>query len=242
MRAPSTTVRRALAALVVAWGAGSAESASFGVSPVRADLDSRRPVASFVLRNRAATETVVQVDVAAWRQHDGADVLEPTNALIATPPIATIPAGGEQVVRVGLRPGAVPDSREQAYRLLFEEVPAAAPSEFQGLRVTLRMSLPVFVRAVGGGRPALQWQADLSAGGELVVSATNTGAAHAQVTSLDVAEDTGVAIATTPLAGYVLAGQRREWRLPLARHPASLRLHGRTTTGAIDETVVLGSD
>jgi fimbrial chaperone protein len=242
MRAPSTTVRHALAALVVAWGAGSAESASFGVSPVRAELDSRRPIASFVLRNRAATETVVQVDVAAWRQRDGTDVLEPTDALIATPPIATIPAGGQQVVRVGLRREADRDATEQAYRLLLEEIPTTTAADFQGMRVTLRMSLPVFVRPAGGGRAALRWQAELSTSGELVVSATNAGNTHAQVATLEVYGGEGAAVTSSPLAGYVLAGQRREWRMPLATRPASLRLRGRTTTGAIDETIAIGSE
>lgn len=233
-------MRRALAGLALFVAGGVAHGASFGVTPVRAELDVAHPIASFVVRNREDAPTVVQVDVAAWRQQDGADVLEPTEALIATPPIATIPPGGEQIVRIGLRRPAAGGATEQSYRVLLQEVPPPPPSGFQGMRMALRMSIPVFVPPASRKAPRLAWRARAS-DGALVLSLANAGNAHAQVATLDVTGADGKPLNATPLSGYVLPGQRREWRLPAVTTPTSVHLRGRTTTGAIDETVVPAS-
>lgn len=233
-------LRQALAGLASFAALGAAQAASFGVSPVRAELDAARPIASFVVRNQANVETVVQVDVNAWRQQDGADVLEPTGALIATPPIATIPPGGQQVVRVGLKHPAT-GATEQSFRVLLQEVPPPPPPGFQGMRMALRMSIPVFVLPATPGKPALAWRAKRVADGSLAVAVANSGTAHAQVTSLQVTAADGKPLVPTPLSGYVLPGQSHEWRVP-ANAARELRVSGTTTTGAIDETLALDAD
>jgi fimbrial chaperone protein len=110
--------------------------------------------------------------------------------------------------------------------------------------MALRMSLPIFVMPENPGKPALSWRAARGADGSLVVRLANSGTAHAQVTSLQVAGADGKPLAPTALSGYVLPGQVREWRVRAGAGAAatSLHLRGTSTTGAIDETLALDED
>ena len=55
------------------------------------------------LPNHGQAAAVVQLEPMAWAHMAGKDTYTPTNEILATPPIFTIPAGGAQIVRVGLR-------------------------------------------------------------------------------------------------------------------------------------------
>src|SRR4051812_46070459 len=110
---------------------GVANAGSFAVNPVRATLSAKQTVSSLVVRNSGSESTVIQLEVVNWAQEDGKDVYTPTKELLATPPIFTVPPGGSQVVRVGLR-RATDSQRELAYRLFLQEVPPAK-TDVQGL-------------------------------------------------------------------------------------------------------------
>ncbi len=72
---------------------------------------------------------VVQIRVVRWSQKGGAEQLEDTRELLVTPPVLQIPANSQQIVRVALR--REPDgAQELTYRVIFEEVPQAAPQGF----------------------------------------------------------------------------------------------------------------
>ena len=119
----------------------------------------------------------VQASALSWTQPGGEETYAPTRELIATPPVFTLPPDGEQIVRVALR--REPDSSaELAYRLLLAEVPPAPTADFTGLRVALRLSLPVFVQPTAAAKPDLEWNATWVGDGELQISAANRGTAH----------------------------------------------------------------
>ncbi len=108
--------------------------------------------------NADDSPVVVQIRVVRWSQKGGAEQLEDTRELLATPPVLQIPANSQQIIRVALR--REPDSaQELSYRVIFEEVPQAAPKDFTGLRVALRLSIPVFVApAQGKANAELAWE------------------------------------------------------------------------------------
>jgi fimbrial chaperone protein len=208
---------------MAAYVAGSAPAlaSSFNISPIRVELASGRRTEALTLKNADEAPVVVQVHVVAWSQRDGADQYDATHEMLVTPPVLQIAGNGEQVVRVALR-GQPDRSQELAYRVVFEEVPQAAPAGFTGLRVALRLSVPIFIApAVGKARADLSWELRTLPDGELEVAATNHGAAHSQITDFDV-QPSGAAEPLHGMTGkYVLPGSRMTWVLKADPSPAS---------------------
>jgi fimbrial chaperone protein len=205
-------IGQALCGLAVFFGSfGAAHAGSFSVNPVRVTLSAKQPVAAITVRNAASEPTVVQLEVHAWSQEQGQDVLVPTSDVLATPPIFTVPPGKTQILRVGLRrPSAA--AGETTYRLILREVPEAMRT--QGVKVALRISMPVFVVPATPVAPALEWKTTRTADGQIRVQVTNTGTAHAQVSKIELAlADGGKAIGTRTMADYVLPGTTRSWTL-----------------------------
>src|SRR5437870_7139699 len=166
--------------------AAPVSAGSFMVSPVRVTLGASQPVTPITVRNESQESTGVQVDAVAWTQRDGADVYTATREILATPPIFTLKAGASQIVRIGLRRDADP-ARELAYRVFLQEVPPPPKAEFKGLRVALRMGIPVFVVPPTAVAPVLQWRAQALREGGLNLSLRNDGNAHIQMMELRLA-------------------------------------------------------
>jgi fimbrial chaperone protein len=211
-------------------GCGLAQASSFSVNPVRVTLSAKQPVAAITVRNSSAEPTVVQLETTAWSQEQGKDALMPSSDLLATPPIFTVPAGGTQIVRVGLR-GARASSAEVTYRLILREVPPTKP-QLQGLRVTLNVSMPVFVLPATPVAPELKWRATRAADGKVNLSATNGGNAHVQLGKVEIAAG-GAAIGGRDIAEYVLPGNTRYWTVDASKIPAAgAKLHISATSDA----------
>jgi len=193
--------------------AAPATASTFNISPIRAQLTAGHRTEALTLINADDSPVVVQVRVVSWSQKSGAEQLEDTRELLVTPPVLQIPANGQQIVRVALRRDPDP-AQELTYRVIFEEVPQAAPKDFTGLRVALHLSIPVFVApAHGKASPQLAWESRWLANGQLEVAATNNGSGHLQITDFE-AQFPG---SLMPLRGvtskYVLPGSRMSWTL-----------------------------
>jgi fimbrial chaperone protein len=193
--------------------ASPAAASTFNISPIRAQLAGAHKTEALTLINADDSPVVVQVRVVSWSQKDGTEQLEDTRELLATPPVLQIPANGQQIVRVALRRDPDP-TQELTYRVIFEEVPQAAAKDFTGLRVALRLSIPVFVApAHGKPSPQVAWQSRWLPNGQLEVAAINSGSGHLQVTDFE-AQFPG---SLMPLRGmtskYVLPGSRMSWVL-----------------------------
>jgi fimbrial chaperone protein len=221
-----------------------AHAGSFVVNPVRVTLSASQPVSAITVRNEGPEPTVVQLETVAWSQKDGADVLAKTQEILATPPIFTIPSGGSQIVRVGLR--RVPDAgNELTYRLFLQEVPPAQPIS-QGLRVALRVSMPVFVSPQSTVAAKLEWRASQATDGKIRLQASNSGAAHIQIAQVAIVSTDGdKTVGLQKLAAYVLPANRREWlmktdsALPIG---SMLRVLAQTDAGEMRADIRLESD
>jgi fimbrial chaperone protein len=192
-------------------GAGLAHAGSFSVNPVRVTLSAKQPVAAITVRNAGSEPAVVQLETNTWSQDQGRDVLVPTSDVLATPPIFTVPPGKTQILRIGLRrPSAA--TGETTYRLVLREVPEASRS--LGVKVALRISMPVFVVPASAVAPVLEWRTTRTADGQIRVHVTNTGTAHAQLSKIELAlAEGGRALGTRTMADYVLPGNSRSWTL-----------------------------
>jgi fimbrial chaperone protein len=221
--------------------AGAARAGSFSVSPVRVTLGAPERIVALTVRNSGDEPAVIQLQATSWSQRDGTDVYEMSRDLIATPPIFTVPAGGTQVVRVGLR-GAADPRRESTYRLYLQEVSPPPPPDFVGTRVALRLGVPVFVAPALAATHAMQWKLLRGGDGTVLVLGLNHGSVHARIVSFRLSDASGgTALAQRQVAADLHAGQQRTWPLRNGELPPAgtpLRLTATTERGDVHADLV----
>jgi fimbrial chaperone protein len=210
-----------------------AAAGNFSVAPVRIELSKGQPTAVMTVHNNDNAPLLVQASALSWSQPGGEELNEPTRELLATPPIFTLAPNSDQIVRVALR--REPDSaRELTYRLLLAEVPQPASKEFTGLRVALRLSLPVFVQPQARTAPDVKWAATRTGTNALRVSATNSGTQHLQITDFELQFQGTAETARAAVTRYVLPGSTVSWVLTTpqgASLSTTVLLHGFSDNG-----------
>jgi len=207
-------IARALTAIAALAFAGPAHAQTGGiqVAPVVVEMTPERSFGSVRVRNARARSTAFEIDVYAWTQVNGEDVLTPTDALIVAPGVFEMAPGAEQVVRVGaIAPGR---ERETAFRIILRELPTQSTSGAR-LGFTLEMSLPVFVTPDGAEASVM---ASPEAGSMLTVA--NVGAAHARMISVE-----GVNTGAVEAPRYLLAGAEAALTLPPRTREVRMRFY-----------------
>jgi fimbrial chaperone protein len=220
---------------------GGAQAGNFSVSPVRATLSAKQSVASLTVHNNSDEPAVIQIELASWAQQAGKEVFTPSREVLATPPLFTLPPGGSQIIRVGLR--RTPDQqRELTYRMFLQEVPPSPRAGFQGMQVALRLSIPIFVLPATEAKPSMTWKAIAAENGKVRLFATNTGTAHIQVANVTLSRSGGEEAAFQKVATYILPGESHEWTIP-ADIPAgqALRLFAKTDGEEIRTEMIVGT-
>ena len=199
------------ASMLIAAAAGLPAPASAGslqVDPIRLEISSGRRTATVRVRNQEQVPVTIRAYPLDWQQQEGEDRYSETSAVIVSPPIFTIPAGGTQIVRVGLRS---PSAEPRAYRLIVEEVPQASPGG--GVQVALRLNLPLFSSLPAGEVSALSWAAWRGADGGFHVEATNPTANYVRVEPAAAEAATGIDFDAGQAFGVVLPGSSRRWTI-----------------------------
>ena len=215
---------------------GAALAGAFQISPLRLTLSGAAPIAVMTVHNGGLQASVMQLNVMAWSQTATGDDYQPTADVLVTPPIFSIPPGGTQIVRLGLR--RQPDARrELAYRLFLQEVPSA--DKESAIKVVLRFGIPIFLAPDGpAALPLLEWHIVAVSGGALRIEALNRGDAHAQMAGFAVHTVAGGAVLGEYRGtDYLLPEQTRQWtvRIDQAQPPGTLlNIVGRTDAGAFD--------
>jgi fimbrial chaperone protein len=192
------------------WAAAAATPAAAGtleVNPVLLEISANRRTATVTLRNQEAVPVTVRAYPLEWRQAGGGEAYAETSAVIVSPPVFTIAPGATQLVRVGLRSSA---GARQAYRLILEEVPDANPGN--GIRVALRLNLPLYAMIPAGQASAVRWSAWQEAG-SWVVEAANSGPGYVRLSHDAAQEATGIRAGNDVNFGTLLPGATRRWRL-----------------------------
>jgi fimbrial chaperone protein len=188
--------------------AGPAFAASLEVAPTKLVIDGKSGSATLSLANRGTVPIIVQLEGFIWEQKDGNDVLTPTDSVLVSPPMARIPPGGKQTVRIMARGDAKPGV-ERTFRLFASELPDPSTNEARTIRVLLQFNVPVFVNTPVVAAPQLAWEAQSGDKG-LVLNARNLGRAHTKFTKVEVVTQSGRRVAaSTQGVPYVLAGAAR---------------------------------
>jgi fimbrial chaperone protein len=217
----------------------AAWAGSFQVSPVNTRLSSLQPDSALTVRNTGDAPTVIQVEALAWSQSGGIDTYTPAPEILASPPIFTLPKGGTQVIRVGSR--QPPDAQvERSYRLFLREIPPPAKPDFKGLRMALRISLPLFIQPDTPAAPELKWLASTDSG-HVLVRVTNQGRGHARLSAFKLLADaTGQQLPMSGETVYVLPGATHEWRVDAkVASGTHLRLTAEAETGTMQTDMVV---
>jgi fimbrial chaperone protein len=216
---------------------GSAYAGAFMVNPTRIELGVGQLSATLVIRNDDRSPSVIQLESRLWEQKDSQDLYLPTKELLVTPPIVTVAAGAEQIVRIALRRPLDPD-KELSYRIFLQEVPPPPQPGFSGLQVALRVSLPVFAKPGDSVLPKAVWSLAYQAKEHaLRVGLANNGNAHLQFQEFQLfAPGNETALANQQTVLYLLPGQRHEWLIKLdpSVHIGAERLHLKAVTDAGD--------
>lgn len=187
---------------------GIARAASLQVTPLLIEIPAGTAASSLTLRNDGTQPVAAQVRVFRWTQRDGADVLEPAEAVVASPPMASLRPKADYLVRV-LRPGRQPVGGEEAYRLIVDELPGAPTGGAGSIAMVLRHSVPVFF-TTPGAQPRLRWSAQVRQG-RLLVRLDNDGGRRVRVSRLTVSDGSASLTFGDGLVGYALAGSGVVW-------------------------------
>ena len=218
-----------------------AAAGNFSIAPVSIELQGTQRTAVLTVHNEDAAPLLIQVSTLVWSQPGGEEKYDTTHDLLATPPIFTLPAQGEQIIRVALRHDPDP-TRELDYRLLLAEVPQSTDKNFTGLRVALHLSLPVFVRAAAATKASLEWRGQWQEDGTLAVSASNSGQAHLQISDFILQFAGTQQTAHAAVTRYVLPGSTVTWKLSTpagVAHDAVVALHGFSDQGEFQADVAI---
>jgi fimbrial chaperone protein len=199
-------------------------------------LSDAAPTAALTVENSGAAPVVVQLQLMQWSAAGAEDRYQPSDEVVAMPPIMTIRPGEPQIIRMGLT-RAVDPQRELAYRLYIEEVPPPPSAGYQGLQVALRIGVPVFVAPAAPAEPLLQWRAVRGGADTVTLYATNVGTAHERLLELTLqAPGTDRPLAVRQAVGDLLPGQSRRWLITTseALPEGRLRLSVETDRGRTD--------
>jgi fimbrial chaperone protein len=199
----------ACAALTMTAAAGLAPAAAgtLQVNPVLVEISGARRTASVTVRNEENVPVTIRAYPLAWRQDGGEDHYDETPELIVSPPVFTIAPHATQTVRVGARrPSAAP----RPYRLIIEEVPEAAPPG-SGIRVALRLNLPLYANLAPGAPADLVWRAYRRTDGAWAIEARNNGTGWVRVEQAAAEAATGLRLTEGFSFGTVLPGSARRW-------------------------------
>jgi fimbrial chaperone protein len=230
---PTKTIARLLlAVLMLGFGVAGAVT----IAPVVVELSPARKVVSVTVTNTGDRVVNFQAEVLAWSQVDGKDKLEATRDVMVVPPVATIAVGASQIFRVTSR--LPPSNREQAYRVILEDVSAeiAGPADSATVNIRVRHSLPVFVAATGTPAVALQVTQCAATAGKGCVRITNEGGRYVMAKSMHV--EGGGWNKDIALNMRVLAGGFYEWQFDLpAKVAESLNVKADTSAGAFSGTL-----
>lgn len=226
--------KTALAA-VLALSASAVGAQSLTVLPVSIQMVPGQSATTLTIINAGEAETSVQIRALAWAQPGGEDQLTPSDQLLVSPPIATIPARGAQIVRLVLR--KPPTGKEGTYRIIVDQIPP--PAEPGTVRIALRLSIPVFALPKTRALPHTQFHVERK-GSEAWLVAVNDGGRHETLRSIVM---TGGLTSAGNASPYILAGATRRWPLTAASGlpavGADIRLKAGADSGAVDQPVAV---
>ncbi|MGS2743102.1 fimbrial biogenesis chaperone [Halomonas sp. LS-001] len=214
-----------------------AAASSLQIWPIYPVIESHQQASALWLENRGDKTANIQLRIFSWSQAEGDDHFQPQQALVGSPPMMVIAPGERQLVRL-IRQAATPPGKEQAYRIIIDEVPDLSPvsddqqnSPQAAISLQMRYSLPLFVYGEGASGPEhlptsdtpypeLTWKI-VQQEAQPQLEIRNTGQHHARLSQVAFEQSGQKTDVSNGLLGYVLPGQTQRWPLPVDIQPGS---------------------
>lgn len=198
----------------------NAAASGLQIAPVALTLQAEQRADGVWLSNTSDNAINAQVRVYRWTQDNFTDRLTPSRELVISPPMLQLAPGGRQLIRI-IRTNPVPNTVEDAYRLVIDELPPAQALANK-LQFVLRYSAPVFIQPAGSKNSSAQLQWRLQhVDGQTFLDVNNQGNNHAQLSTLTWINANGIRhVVSAGLLGYVLPGSTMRWILSPADNAA----------------------
>lgn len=215
------------------------DASAFEVSPIKLNLDSQGEIGDITVKNTKKVPVSYQLQAFLWHDAQNFEALEPTDDLLAVPPIFEIQPGEQQLVRIATR-RPLDLTSEQAYRAVISEVRSEVKLK-QGVNFNFQVSLPIFVTPKNArGNPI--WYIEHNESNKVQLVLENQGDAHLQLQKIDLMKNLAAnPVFSTDSGGYIFPGGRRSW--PLNLEPASLTqtlaLSAETNLGPVESSISL---
>jgi fimbrial chaperone protein len=188
-------------------------ASTLSVIPISVEVVQPGTTGTLTLRNREARPLNVQVRVFRWTQVDGEDKLEPTHDVVASPPIVSVNAGADYVVRLQRVTGAEATG-EEAYRTVVDELPNPNRQRNGSIAIVMRYLVPTYFLSPEASQPKVVWSL-VHKGRTTLLNAVNSGDKRIQIIDLKLRTGNGrLVVIGKGLAGYVLGRSSRTWALP----------------------------
>jgi fimbrial chaperone protein len=217
--------------------AGHATAGTFGISPLRVQLDQKHRIGVVTIHNDEDTPLFLQAQMVAWTQKDNEDKTADASDLLVTPPVMQLAPKADQIIRVAIRHVDLKDAELQ-YRLILTEIPPPRKEGETGLSVALRLSIPVFITPASATHANVHWSAQWIDADQLRIEAYNDGNAHLQVTDFDIAFGNSQKLRVNP-SRYILPGSRISWTVKPTQvdRTVAMSIHGFSDEGEFNAVV-----
>ena len=184
---------------------------AIGVSPTLLTLSPTDSVANLTLSNEHDVPVTMQLDLVKWTQNKDKDIYIASDELIVTPQIFTIAPHSSQLVRLGLE-SPLFKSKETAYRLFAQEVIPKLAVKNNGLKMALRLSLPVIIKPNGPIRQKAVWHSEQLLNKDVKIFVHNRGNNVLFINLLQVlSADQHPITKNTQTFAYLLPGSKKIW-------------------------------
>lgn len=185
---------------------------ALGVTPIFVNLSQEAPVANLTFMNDRDIPVTIQIEVLQWRQAAEKDVYKPAEELILSPQIFKLAAHGSQLVRIGLEDPLF-GAQEKTYRIFAQEVLPAPKEKVNGIRMAIRVSIPLVVKSKMPVQQDLVWHSERK-GQQVILVAQNKGnnlVFVAQLQALSAARQPITKSQST--FAYIVPGSKKTWIL-----------------------------
>lgn len=204
------------------------------VLPVNIFLQPGERTAAMTVTNPGSKPTSIQIRCYEWTQDGSEDQTTATDAVLASPPLVTIPPSSSQVVRIFLRRPA--QGKEATYRILLDQIPGAGEPGM--VQMVLRLSIPIFVQPAPKLAPKVAYRV-VRDGDTWYLEGQNTGNAHESLREIELTTAAGTKIVPDGrVSPYILAGATHRWPLHAApdglKPGERLKLKARGVSGAVE--------
>lgn len=188
-------------------------AASLQATPMLFELSQAKATDTLTLRNEGVAPINAQVRVYRWTQANGADKMEITQDVVASPPVVTIAPGADQLIRV-VRVSKHPVKAEDTYRIVVDELPDNAPAKSTSVNFLFQYSIPMFVMPDSAAKSNVSWALEKQ-GEKTYIVAHNDGDRRLRIGGLTLTTADGKEVVLGKgLNGYVLARSHMRWAVP----------------------------